>query len=123
LDFWQCQLAGVNQNGSDDKGYDITYNNGVKTYKVEVKKTSSDNISFFISESEIRFAQQPENKDDYEIRCVILDGNTAKIKRLCNIFSFSDGEDLHNNSMFTIQCKQNYKVIAKELVDKYTHSD
>ena len=107
------QLGFINE-GNDMLGYDMTYYiDGVQTY-VEVKASKDKNLSFNISRNEINFARN--HLDNYELYYVSIRDDEAVIIPLENLFVFADGEDLFNNSKFTIENKEYY--ISAKLVSK-----
>ena len=107
------QLGFINE-GNDTLGYDMTYYiDGVQKY-VEVKASKDKNVSFNISRNEINFARN--HLDNYELYYVSIWEAAAVIIPLENLFVFGDGEDLFNNSKFTIENKEYY--ISAKLVSK-----
>lgn len=107
------QLGFINE-GNDMLGYDMTYYiDGVQKY-VEVKASKDKNLSFNISRNEINFARN--HLDNYELYYVSIRDDEAVIIPLENLFVFADGEDLFNNSKFTIENKEYY--ISAKLVSK-----
>ena len=107
------QLGFINE-GNDTLGYDMTYYiDGVQKY-VEVKASKDKNVSFNISRNEINFARN--HLDNYELYYVSIWEAEAVIIPLENLFVFGDGEDLFNNSKFTIENKEYY--ISAKLVSK-----
>ena len=71
-------------------------------------------MSFNISRNEINFARN--HLDNYELYYVSIRDDEAVIIPLENLFVFADGEDLFNNSKFTIENKEYY--ISAKLVSK-----
>lgn len=115
-----AEKAGMILKGDDTCGYDIKYtdNNGRVQY-VEVKASRNEEITFCISDSELRFGCQ--NASSYEIIYVVIGDNRLpahKPWRLGHLFEFSDGEDLLHNERFSIE-SDSYSVVAKK-VDKYS---
>jgi len=84
---------------------------------VEVKASRNEEITFCLSDSELRFGCQ--NASSYEIIYVVIgdDGLPAhKPWRLGHLFEFAEGEDLLHNERFSIE-SDSYSVVAK-MVDK-----
>lgn len=109
-----AEKAGRIVKGDDTCGYDIKYtdNNGVIQY-VEVKSSRNEEITFSISNSELRFGCQ--NASCYEIIYVVIgeDGKPAhKPWRLGHLFEFADGESLLHNERFSIE-SDSYSIVAK----------
>jgi hypothetical protein len=109
-----AEKAGRTLKGDDTCGYDIRYtdNEGVIQY-VEVKSSRNEEITFFISDSELRFGCR--NAASYEIIYVVIgdDGRPAhKPWRLGHLFEFAEGEDLLHNDRFSIE-SDSYSVVAK----------
>lgn len=108
-----AQELGFVAQGNDTCGYDMTYYINKEQRYVEVKASKDEDISFHISRNEIDFAR--ENKDNYELYYVrIIDSNAVEIVPLKNPFIFELGEDLFNNSKFTVENKEYY--ISAKLV-------
>lgn len=104
--------------GDDTCGYDIKYTDADgKIQYVEVKASRNEEITFCLSDSELRFGCQ--NASSYEIIYVVIgdDGLPAhKPWRLGHLFEFAEGEDLLHNERFSIE-SDSYSVVAK-MVDK-----
>ena len=101
------------EKGDDTCGYDMYYvdENGITKY-VEVKASRDEDIVFYLSESEFKFALN--HKDVYEIIYVPIsdDGRPKnKIWNLGNLFMLSDGETLFDNKRFTIE-SNSYTITA-----------
>lgn len=113
-----AEKAGRIVKGDDTCGYDIKYTDGDgKIQYVEVKSSRNEEITFYISDSELRFGCQ--NASSYEIIYVVIgdDGLPAhKPWRLGHLFEFAEGEDLLHNERFSIE-SDSYSVAAK-MVDK-----
>lgn len=110
-----AEKAGRIDKGDDTCGYDIRYKDedGNVQY-VEVKSSKSEDITFYISDKELRFAC--DNADNYEIIYVLIgeDGKPSdKPFRLGHLFAFGDGEDLFHNERFSIE-SDNYCIAAKK---------
>ncbi|MDY4895077.1 MAG: DUF3883 domain-containing protein, partial [Candidatus Borkfalkiaceae bacterium] len=111
-----AEKAGQIPRGDDTCGYDIKYTdaNGNIQY-VEVKASRSEEISFCISDNELRFGCK--NASCYEIIYVVIgeDGLPAhKPWRLGHLFEFEDGEELFNNERFSVE-SDSYRVVAKRI--------
>lgn len=100
-----AEKAGIVQKGNDSCGYDIRYideNDNVRY--VEVKASDNKDISFYITDNELRFGRN--NLKIYEIIYVVFDSEgkpTGEILNLSNPFDLSEGEELYHNSKFLIQ--------------------
>ena len=114
-------MSGFADEGDDTCGYDIKYidDEGVLQY-VEVKSSSDDEISFDISNNELRFAC--EHSANYEIIFAVV-GKDNRLKnapyRLGHLFEFASGEDLLHNNVFSIESEK-YHIYAdkkKQVVD------
>ena len=84
-----------------------------KIQYVEVKASRNEEITFCLSDSELRFGCQ--NASLYEIIYVVIgdDGLPAhKPWRLGHLFEFAEGEDLLHNERFSIE-SDSYSVVAK----------
>ena len=104
------------EQGDDLCGYDMCYRdeNGDMQY-VEVKASRSEEITFTLSDNELRFAlQYPKN---YEIFYVVIGEDSKsnhKVWRLGHLFDFAEGEELMHNSRFTVESKE-YSINAKPI--------
>ena len=111
-----AQQANRIEKGDDSCGYDMYYidADGVKQY-VEVKASKSEEITFSLSDNELKFAlSHPRN---YEIFYVVIGENGKpkhEIWRLGYLFDFSEGEELMRNDRFTIESKE-YCITAKPI--------
>ena len=108
-----AEKAGKALKGDDTCGYDIKYTdeNGIIQY-VEVKASRNEDITFMLSDNELRFACK--NASCYEIIYVVVgdDGMPAHEPwRLGHLFEFGDGEDLLHNDRFSIE-SDSYSVTA-----------
>ncbi len=113
-----AEKAGRTVKGDDTCGYDIKYTdtNGKIQY-VEVKSSRNQEITFCLSDSELRFGCK--NASAYEIIYVVIGDNglpAHKPWRLGHLFKFAEGEDLLHNERFSIE-SDSYSVVAK-MVDK-----
>lgn len=111
-----AEKAGRTLKGDDTCGYDIKYTdgNGVIQY-VEVKSSRNEEITFSISDSELRFGCQ--NASSYEVIYVVIGENgkpSHKPWRLGHLFEFAEGEDLLHNERFSIE-SDSYSVVAKPI--------
>ena len=111
-----AEKAGRTLKGDDTCGYDIKYTdgNGVIQY-VEVKSSRNEEITFSISDSELRFGFQ--NASSYEVIYVVIGENgkpSHKPWRLGHLFEFAEGEDLLHNERFSIE-SDSYSVVAKPI--------
>ena len=111
-----AEKAGYIVKGDDTCGYDIKYKdeNGNIQY-VEVKSSRNEEITFSLSDSELRFGYQ--NAAFYEIIYVVIgdDGLPShKPWRLGHLFEFEEGEDLFHNERFSIK-SDSYSVVAKPI--------
>lgn len=114
-----AEKAGKALKGDNTCGYDIKYTdeNGVIQY-VEVKASRNDEITFVISDNELRFACK--NASCYEIIYVVIgdDGMPAHEPwRLGHPFELAEGEDLLHNDRFSIE-SDSYSVTAKPIAQK-----
>ncbi|MDB5117615.1 MAG: hypothetical protein JWQ79_3107 [Mucilaginibacter sp.] len=94
--------AGVNPEGSDEFGYDISFmDDNDQIHYVEVKGNSAFQKHFYISRFEINLAKS--KKDFYHVYYVpyALEKTRRKIQNLGNIFLFGGTDDLFNNQKFT----------------------
>ena len=109
-----AEKAGRIVKGDDTCGYDIKYTDADgKIQYVEVKASRNEEITFCLSDSELRFGCQ--NASLYEIIYVVIgdDGLPAhKPWRLGHLFEFAEGEDLLHNERFSIE-SDSYSVVAK----------
>lgn len=104
-----AKLEGINTNGTDGLGFDITYedNNGITKY-VEVKSSTSRITSFFITSNEYKKAK--ELKDDYQLAFVrIYNKNDIRISFIRNIFM--------NEDLFSLEPKS-YTVDIDEMAEQ-----
>jgi len=113
-----AEKAGYIIKGNDTCGYDIKYTdeNGLIQY-VEVKASRNEEITFCLSDSELRFGCQ--NASSYEIIYVVIGDDGLPVHkpwRLGHLFDFTEGEDLFNNERFSIE-SDSYSIIAK-MVEK-----
>lgn len=111
-----AEKAGRILKGDDTCGYDIKYTdeNGVIQY-VEVKSSRNEEITFSISDSELRFGCQ--NASSYEIIYVVIGDDcrpSHKPWRLGHLFEFAEGEDLLHNERFSIE-SDSYSLVAKPI--------
>lgn len=111
-----AEKAGHTLKGDDTCGYDIKYTdeNGEIQY-VEVKSSRNEEITFSISDSELRFGCQ--NASSYEIIYVAIGENGKPLHkpwRLGHLFEFTEGEDLLHNERFSIE-SDSYSVVAKPI--------
>lgn len=98
-----AKIAEINPEGKDGLGYDLMYidNNGQAHY-VEVKSTNTENLSFSISPTEVRFGEQ--HKESYEIILVLnVCSKDREYKNLGNIFKYDEDESFNNNSKFSVE--------------------
>ena len=114
-----AEKAGKVLKGDDTCGYDIKYTdgNGVIQY-VEVKASRNDEITFILSDNELRFACK--NASCYEVIYVVIgdDGMPAHEPwRLGHLFELAEGEDLLHNDRFSIE-SDSYSVTAKPITKK-----
>jgi len=112
-----AEKAGSAVKGDDTCGYDIMYHDesGATQY-VEVKASRNEDVSFIISDSELRFGCK--NAANYEIIYVVVgeDGKPAHQPwRLGHIFDFPEGEDLFHNARFSIE-SDSYRVFAASII-------
>ena len=80
---------------------------------VEVKASRNEDITFLLSENELRFGCN--NAANYEIVYVVVgedDKPAHQPWRLGHIFKFEEGEDLFHNNRFTI-ANDSYRIVAK----------
>ena len=108
-----AEKAGVVAQGDDTLGYDMSYidENGTQIF-VEIKASNSPKIEFYISKNELDFALS--HTKHYQLWFVHLGENENKIHNLGTIFDFTDGENLFENSKFSIE-SENYKISNIEL--------
>ena len=103
-----AEKAGRIAKGDDTCGYDIRYNDTHgNTQYVEVKASRNKEIAFYMSDNELKFARS--HASCYEIIYVVIgdDGQIAHQPwRLGHLFELSTGEDLFDNSKFTIRSKE-----------------
>lgn len=82
---------------------------------VEVKASRNEDITFLLSDSELRFGCK--NAVNYEIIYAVVgeDGKSAHQPwRLGHIFDFVDGENLLHNDRFSIE-SDSYRVVAQPI--------
>jgi hypothetical protein len=104
--FWfseYANTANINPEGKDGLGYDLMYiDDKGQAHYVEVKATNTDDFSFSISSSEVRFGEQ--HKDNYEIILVLyVCSQNRGFKNLGNIFKYDENESFNNNSKFSVE--------------------
>ncbi len=104
--FWfseYAKTANINPEGKDGLGYDLMYiDDKGQAHYVEVKATNTDDLSFSISSSEVRFGEQ--HKDNYEIILVLnVCSQNRDFKNLGNIFKYDEDESFNNNSKFSVE--------------------
>lgn len=113
-----AEKAGHIVKGDDTCGYDIKYTDADgEIHYVEVKSSRNEEITFCLSDSELRFGCQ--NASSYEIIYVVIGDDGLPVHkpwRLGHLFEFAEGEDLLHNKRFSIE-SDSYSVIAK-MVDK-----
>lgn len=118
-----AEKAGVIPEGNDTCGYDICYIDqyGDMQY-VEVKsgKTKQKEIAFYLSESELRFAE--ENAEHYEVFFVYIGEDNKPIGnplRLGHLFCYAEGESFYQNSLFHADVSKKYRIsdIQAEIVE------
>lgn len=111
-----AEKAGQIPKGDDTCGYDIKYTDADGTIQyVEVKASRNEDITFLLSDSELRFGCN--NAANYEIIYVVVgeDGKPAHQPwRLGHIFDFAEGEDLLHNNRFAIE-NDSYRVVAEPI--------
>lgn len=112
-----AEKAGHTIKGDDTCGYDIKYTDekGMIQY-VEVKASRSEDISFLISDRELKFGCK--NAENYEIIYVVIgdDGKTVhQLYRLGHIFAFLEGEDIFHNHRFSIE-SDSYRIHAEPIM-------
>ncbi len=103
--IWASENAkkrGVNPDGCGGLGYDLTYvdSNGSTKY-VEIKSTTTANITFVITENELKFAEKHAQHYEVVVVTSVLDDSCRKIYRIPNLFQYADGENFLDNSKFT----------------------
>jgi len=99
----------VNPDGEAGHGYDMKYiNENSDTIFVEVKSAKSHDLSFIITESELRFAEK--HAKNHEIILVTDIENEPIPYRLPNMFSYTVGESRSKNSRFAITLNGSYTV-------------
>ena len=105
-----AEKAGRIAKGDDTCGYDIRYNDAHgNTQYVEVKASRNNEVVFYMSDNELKFARS--HASCYEIIYVVIgdDGHAAHQPwRLGHLFELPTGEDLFNNSKFSISSKEYY---------------
>ncbi|MEA3359473.1 MAG: DUF3883 domain-containing protein [Thermodesulfobacteriota bacterium] len=104
--FWvseYAKTANINPEGKDGLGYDLMYiDDKGQAHYVEVKATNTDDLSFPISSSEVRFGEQ--HKDNYEIILVLnVCSQNRDFKNLGNIFEYAEDESFTNNTKFSVE--------------------
>ena len=108
-----AEKAGRIVKGDDTCGYDIKYTDSDGNIQyVEVKSSRNEEITFCLSDSELRFGCQ--NAPLYEIIYVVIGDNglpAHKPWRLGHLFVFAEGEDLLHNDRFSIE-SDSYSVVA-----------
>lgn len=113
-----ARADGTNPDGRDGDGYDITYvdDDGNQFY-VEVKSTKGNKIDFNITPNELEFGENHAN--NYEVILVTNWGKDLKIKRLQNLFCYSDNEDRHNNNKFRLDVVEEFSISCEEEYDDF----
>jgi hypothetical protein len=117
---WVSENAKLDQvfaQGEAGLGYDMKYEDKQEnTFFVEVKTSTGDEESFFISANEIEFAEK--HGSNYEIIFVtkINDDNLRKFYRLKNLFVYNNGQSRHNNNKFRLDAKE-YRVHTRKITD------
>lgn len=104
--FWvseYAKTANINPEGKDGLGYDLMcIDDKGQAHYVEVKATNTDDLSFPISSSEVRFGEQ--HKDNYEIILVLnVCSQNRDFKNLGNIFKYGEDESFTNNTKFSVE--------------------
>ena len=111
-----AEKAGQIPKGDDTCGYDIKYTDDAGAIQyIEVKASRNEEITFLLSDSELRFGCN--NAASYEIIYVVVgeDGKPAHQPwRLGHIFDFAEGEDLLHNNRFAIE-NDGYRVVAAHI--------
>ena len=102
------EKAGITRKGDDTCGYDMYYTDENATVQyVEVKASKNDEISFIMSDGELRFAC--DHASNYEVIFVQIGEDNLPARkpwRLGHLFDFSHGESLFNNRSFTIEGRE-----------------
>lgn len=104
--FWvseYAKIANINPEGKDGLGYDLMYiDDKGQAHYVEVKATNTDDLSFPISSSEVRFGEQ--HKGNYEIILILnVCSQNRDFKNLGNIFKYGEDESFTNNTKFSVE--------------------
>jgi len=111
-----ARVDGINALGAAGYGYDMTFldENNKKIY-VEVKTTTGDEETFYISSNELDFAER--NGQNYEIILATnINDPSKKFYRYKALFLYSDNETRFYNNKFKLDAKE-YKVYTRK-VDK-----
>lgn len=112
-----AEKAGYTVKGDDTCGYDIKYTDKHGTIQyVEVKASGNEEITFSLSNNELRFGCR--NAACYEIIYVVIGEDGMPLHqpwRLGHLFEFTDGEELFHNDRFSIE-SDSYSVLAKPFV-------
>lgn len=104
--FWvseYAKTANINPEGKDGLGYDLMcIDDKGQAHYIEVKATNTDDLSFPISSSEVRFGEQ--HKDNYEIILVLnVCSQNRDFKKLGNIFKYGEDESFTSNTKFSVE--------------------
>lgn len=114
-----AEKAGRIAKGDDTCGYDIRYNDAQgNTQYVEVKASRNNEVVFYLSDNELRFARS--HASCYEIIYVVIGDNGQPAHepwRLGYLFELPSGEDLFDNSKFTIKSKEYCVNATASIVD------
>lgn len=99
--------------GDDTCGYDIKYtDDDGRIQYVEVKASRSEDITFCLSDNELRFGCN--HAAQYEVIYVVVGEDGKPVHqpwRLGHIFDFAEGEDLLHNNRFAIE-NDGYRIVA-----------
>lgn len=98
-----AKTANINTEGRDGLGYDLMrIDDKGEVHYVEIKATNTDDLSFPISSSEVRFGEK--HKDNYEIILVFnVCSQNREFKNLGNIFKYAEDESFTNNTKFSVE--------------------
>lgn len=107
---WVSENAKLDQVYAEGKaglGYDMKYVNDVgKIIYVEVKASTGDEESFYMSSNEMEFAEKQRNNFEIIFVTNINDDRLRKLYRYKNLFQYEEGQSRFENKKFRIDAKE-----------------
>lgn len=114
---WVSENARLDQIYADGKaglGYDMKYvNEEGKTIYVEVKASTGEDESFYMTSNEMDFAEQQGNNCEVIFVTNINDDRLRQPYRYKNLFQYDEGKSRFDNNKFRIDAKE-YRIQTKK---------